>query len=263
MNKKYEQLIADYLAGELDESGKNELEALIADGKIDFMEFRAIEATYEGLDDLSVPKPESVVSDRFYAMLDEEVGSKARDGVAFKIGELFRALIGQISFPKMAYALALLIIGGFIGSWIDPDKSEIEQLSQEMQSLKEMMMVNMLEGTSATDRLKAVNISTELPNADMEAINALLFTLNNDPSVNVRVQTIEALKRWGDNERVRQGLVHSIAIQDSPIVLIELADAMTELEVRSSAKEFEKVLQERELDYNVQQKLQSSIAVLM
>jgi len=91
----------------------------------------------------------------------------------------------------------------------------------------------------------------------------LLFTLNNDPSVNVRVQTIEALKRWGGNERVRQGLVHSIAIQDSPIVLIELADAMTELEVRSSAKEFEKVLQERELDYNVQQKLQSSIAVLM
>lgn len=159
--------------------------------------------------------------------------------------------------------MALLIIGGFIGSWMNEDSNEIEKLSQEMQSLKEMMMVNMLEGSSAADRLKAVNISSELPNADLEAINALLFTLNNDPSVNVRVQTIEALKRWGDNERVRQGLVRSIATQESPIVLIELADAMTELEVRSSAREFEKVLQERELDYNVQQKLQSSIAVLM
>lgn len=263
MNKKYEQLIADYLAGELDAAGKEELELLLAEGKIDFMEFRSIEATYEGLGDLSFPKPDAATSTRFYAMLDQETQKNTQAGLFERIYESFRKMISQLSVPKMAYAMALLIIGGFIGSWMNEDSNEIEKLSQEMQSLKEMMMVNMLEGSSAADRLKAVNISSELPNADLEAINALLFTLNNDPSVNVRVQTIEALKRWGDNERVRQGLVRSIATQESPIVLIELADAMTELEVRSSAREFEKVLQERELDYNVQQKLQSSIAVLM
>jgi HEAT repeat protein len=97
----------------------------------------------------------------------------------------------------------------------------------------------------------------------MEAIHALLFTINNDPSVNVRVQAIEALKRWGDNERVREGLVQAITKQESPIVIIELADAMIELELRNGAVEFERLLQERELDYSVQQKLQSSIAVLM
>lgn len=263
MNKKYEQLIADYLAGELDETGKKELETLLAESKIGFIEFRAMEAAYENLGELGVPKPDPEVSVRFYAMLEQETQDNAQSGMALHISEIFGVFYRQFSFPKMAYAMALLIIGGFIGSWVDQDSSEIEQLSQEMQSLKEMMIVNMLEGSSATDRLKAVNISTELPNADLEAINALLFTLNNDPSVNVRVQTIEALKRWGYNERVRQGLVRSIATQESPIVLIELADAMTKLEVRSSAREFEKVLQERELDYNVKQKLQSSIAVLM
>lgn len=262
MNDKYEQLIAEYLAGELDIEGKKKLEVLIAEGKIDFVEFREVEEIHEGLNDLSVPKPTETMGERFYTMLEEE---KRSNSIGFKqllLDQLGR-LIESLTLPRMAYALVLIFIGVFIGSWSDQNGSEIDQLSQEMQSLKEIMMVNMLEGSSATDRLKAVNISTELPNPDMEAVNALLFTLNNDPSVNVRVQTIEALKRWGDNERVRQGLVHSIATQESPIVLIELADAMTELELRSSAKEFEKVLEERKLDYNVQQKLQSSIAVLM
>ncbi|MDZ7756352.1 hypothetical protein [Rhodohalobacter sp.] len=262
MNEKYEQLIAEYLAGELDNEGKKKLEVLIAEGKIDFAEFREVEAIHEGLMDLSIPKPDEKMSERFYTMLEEEKSSNSIGLKQWMADQLSR-LVESFSLPGLAYALVLIFIGGFFGFWLDQDRSQIDQLSQEMQSLKEIMMVNMLEGSSATDRLKAVNISTELPNADMEAVNALLFTLNNDPSVNVRVQTIEALKRWGDNERVRQGLVRSIATQESPIVLIELADAMTELELRSSAKEFEKVLQERELDYNVQQKLQSSIAVLM
>lgn len=262
MNKKYEQLIAEYLAGELDNEGKKHLEVLIREGKIDFSEFRKLEEIHESLTDLAVPKPPEIVGKRFYAMLEEEKRSTSFNLLQWMFDQA-KHLAEAFSMPKLAYALVLLFVGGFIGSWINQDRGEINQLSKDMQSLKEIMMVNMFEGSSASDRLKAVNISTEFPDADLEVINALLFTLNNDPSVNVRVQTIEALKRWGDNERVRQGLVHSISFQESPIVLIELADAMTELELKSSAKEFEKVLQERELDYNVQQKLQSSIAALI
>lgn len=262
MNEEYEHLIADYLAGELDNEGKEKLESLIAEGRIDFIEFREVEGIHDRLTEQAVPKATEMVRERFYTMLENEKKSNQSGLKQWMEDQLIR-LVESFSLPRVAYAMVLLFIGGFIGSYVDQDSTEIDQLSQEMQSLKEIMMVNMLEGSSAADRLKAVNISSELPNADLEAINALLFTLNNDPSVNVRVQTIEALKRWGDNERVRQGLVRSIATQESPIVLIELADAMTELEVRSSASEFEKILQERELDYNVQQKLQSSIAVLM
>jgi HEAT repeat protein len=165
--------------------------------------------------------------------------------------------------PRLAYACILLIAGAFIGSQFNGSNSEIEQLSQEVQDMREMMMVNILEGASAADRLKAVNISSTLPSADSEAIHALLFTLNNDPSINVRVQTIEALKRWGNNERVRQGLVRAIAKQESPIVIVELADAMLELELRNSAPEFRKLIEERDLDFTVEQKLESSIAALM
>lgn len=262
MNEKHEQLIADYLAGSLDPAGKKEVEELIAGGEIDFLEFRELEKMHEDLGTISVPKPGKALSPRFYAMLEEEKKSM-RASWFQTLTEQLRKLVSELTMPRLAYAFILLIVGGFIGSQLNGNQSEIEQLSQEMQTMKELMMVNMLEGASAADRLKAVNISSELPRADTEAIHALLFTLNNDPSVNVRVQAIEALKRWAENERVREGLVQSIAKQESPIVIIELADAMIELELKNSAPEFERLLEERELDFTVQQKLQSSIAVLM
>jgi hypothetical protein len=261
MNDKHEQLIADYLSGSLDETGKTKVEELIASGEIDFMEFRELEEMHDDLGAISTPAPSSAMSTKFYAMLEEE---KKNLKPSF-FGSIIRRIedaIAELTMPRLAYGLILLIIGGFIGTQFNGNQSEIEQLSQEVQNMREMMMVNMLEGASAADRLKAVNISSKLPSADTEAIHALLFTLNNDPSVNVRVQTIEALKRWGDNERVRQGLVKSIARQESPIVIIELADAMLELELRNSAPEFRKLIEERTLDFTVKQKLENSIAAL-
>ncbi|MCH2449746.1 MAG: hypothetical protein MK198_06315 [Gracilimonas sp.] len=262
MNKKYEQLLAEYLSGELDAEGKSKVEELIATGEIDFMEFRELETLYEELGAIPAPKPATKGHERFYKMLEEAKQAKRKPWFQ-SITEHIKSLRSVLTMPRLAYAVILMVIGGFIGSQLTNDRTDIEQLSLEMQTMKELMMVNMLEGSSAADRLKAVNISTELPSVDTEAIHALLFTLNNDPSVNVRVQAIEALKRWGDNERVREGLVRAITKQESPIVIIELADAMIELELRNGAVEFERLLQERELDYSVRQKLQSSIAVLM
>lgn len=262
MNEKHEKLIADYLSGELDAAGKNEVEELIADGIIDFMEFRSLEKLHDDLEQIPVPKPPTELRDRFYGMLEEEKNRNAgrwKD----KVTDAFNVFIDAFSMPRFAYTLVLLLIGGLAGSQLGGSPSEIDKLSNEVQKLREMMMVNLLEGASASDRLKAVNISSEFPSADTDAIRALLFTLNNDQSINVRVQAVEALKRWGDDERVRSGLVLAISKQESPIVIIELADAMIELELKNSADEFRKLLQERELDYSVQQKLENSIAVLM
>ncbi|MDR9418160.1 HEAT repeat domain-containing protein [Gracilimonas sp.] len=263
MNKNYEQLIADYISGNLEQAGKNRVEELIANGEIDFTEFRELEKMYDDLDTISTPKPSDELSTRFYTMLEKEKKAKAKSWSEYLIHHI-QNVAAEITMPRLAYTVVLLLIGGFAGTLLNNNnQTQIEQLSQEMQAMKEMMMVNMLEGSSAADRLKAVNISTELPSADTEAIQALLFTLNKDSSVNVRVQAIEALKRLGDNEYVREGLVRSIAKQESPIVIIELADAMIELELKNGASEFERLLQEREFDYTVEQKLQSSIAVLM
>ncbi|MEQ8524491.1 hypothetical protein [Gracilimonas sp.] len=262
MNEQHQQLIADYLAGNLDDTGKTKVEELIASGEIDFMEFRELEKLHEDLGSIPAPSPSKEMSSNFYAMLEEEKQSVKNPWFQL-LKDQVQQMIAELTMPRLAYGLILLIVGGFIGSQINNNDSEIEQLSQQVQDMREVMMVNMLEGASAADRLKAVTISSEMTSVDSEAIHALLFTLNNDPSINVRVQSIEALKRWGNNERVREGLVKAIAKQESPIVIVELADAMLELELRNSAPEFRRLIEERELDFTVQQKLESSIAALM
>lgn len=259
MNEKYEELIAGYINGELSETEQTKVEELIASGEIDMIDFKAMEQLYNELDMVSVPEPSPVMRDKFYAMLEEEKPSqKPMFNLSEKLDELFSAF----TMPRMAYAFVLLIVGGFIGSQLGSNESQIDELTAQIQDMREIMVVSMLEGASTTDRLRAVNISAELPLADEKAMRALLFTLNNDESVNVRVQTIEALKRWGEDESVRKGLVNAIALQDSDVVIIALADAMVELGLQNSKSEFEDLIQQRELNVSVKEKLQSTIALL-
>jgi len=259
MNEKYEELIADYLNGELDEQDKAKVEALIASGEIDRIDFKAMEQLHDELELVSTPEPSSEMSNRFYAMLEEE---KATIRPAFNISEKINELFTALTMPRLAYAFVLLIVGGFIGSQFGSNDAQINELTAQMQDMREIMIVSMLEGASTTDRLRAVNISAELPIADEKAVHALLFTLNNDESVNVRVQTIEALKKWGEDENVREGLVSAISVQESDVVIIALADAMVELGLQNSKSEFENLIRERELNISVKEKLESTIASL-
>ncbi len=260
MNKKYEELLADYLAGNLTPEQKVELEILLASGEIDAIEFRAIEELNENLSSLPKVEPSTRLNERFYTMLEAE-----KSLIEPKLPSLvswLKEFFTTITVPQLAYTFVVLFAGMFIGNGFSGSEERLDQLTSELQNVREMMMVSMLEGASTTDRLRAVNISAELPMADDKAVNALLFTLNNDESVNVRVQSVEALVRWGDNASVREGLVKSIMNQDSDVVIVALADAMVELELNSSKDQFEQLLKDREMDISVKQKLQNSIAVL-
>lgn len=262
MNEKHEQLIAEYLQGTLDEAARKNLEQLIEAGEIDFIDFKALEQLHEELEIVPIPKPSEEMRSNFYEMLakEQETQATTKEQAIFKS---IKNWLSDITAPQLAYAFVLLIVGGFIGSFIGDNSSEIDQLSTEMQSMRQLMMVSMLEGPSATDRLRAVNISSELPASNERAVQALLFTLNNDQNENVRIQTIQALARWGDDPRVREGLIRSIARQESDLVIVALADAMVELGARNAIQEFEKLKEARDLAGVTREKIDNTIAVLL
>lgn len=261
MNEKNEKLIADYLEGSLNDDEKLKVEAMIANGEIDFIEFRAIEQLHDELDMIPVPEPSSKMSQNFYTMLEKEKSS-VKISITEQLRESFANLLAQITMPKLAYAFVLLIVGAFVGNQMSTGDAEIQELTSEMQNMREMMMISMLEGPTTTDRLRAVNISTQFASVDQKAIRALFFTLNNDESINVRVQSIEALSRWGNDPLIREGLVKSIVKQESDIVIIALADAMVELGLKNSANEFQRLINEKELTGATKRKIENTIAVL-
>ncbi len=166
--------------------------------------------------------------------------------------------------PRLAFAMMLLAIG-FGGGYLSRDtgNSDVTELTMQIAELKETMMLTMIEKESASDRLKAVSLATDMNQVSKKVSEALFQTLNNDPSVNVRLSALDALIPYSKDVNVRAGLIKSIAKQDSPLVQFALAELMVKLQEKKSVKEFEKILRDEKTPEEVKNRLKESIDVLI
>jgi len=256
----------EYLNGNLTAKQVEELRKMLKEEGVDLSQLDEMEKLVNQLDEIQVPEPQEEMRDQFYQMLEEE---KSR--IASK-QKFFDILIKPVRFffettfmPKIAYASLFLMLGIVLGHWIMPDKqlqSQTSMMMGEMQSMKKMMAIVLFEQSNATDRLKAVTFTSELNEPDDIVLSALLKALNNDPSVNVRLASLDALAKQVAREEVRSGLVKSISNQDSPLIQIAIAELMTQIEERSSVPEFRKLLEKENLNESVADKINESIKVL-
>jgi HEAT repeat protein len=84
----------------------------------------------------------------------------------------------------------------------------------------------MLRQQSASDRLKGVDWSYQIPRPEPQVVNALLETVNYDDAVDVRLAAVDALRRLSDEAAVRSRMASALDRQDSPLVQIALIDAL-------------------------------------
>lgn len=266
INEQYTDLVAGYLEGSLTTEQRAMLNELVEQGTIDILDIKEMEIYYQRLDKLPSVDPSSKLSDRFYTMLEAE---KTKRSASLSLPTLIMNRISQlnsaINLRQVAVATCIFIMGMLIGNWTTPFqdyRQQLDQLSDEVSHMREVVMLSLLNDSSPTERLKAVNISTDIRTADNQIIEALLKTLNNDSNVNVRLAAIEALLEHASNPRTREGLVNAISRQDSPLVQVALADAMLELQEEESIKELRKLLKRNRLDHNVRNKLEYAIAAL-
>jgi HEAT repeat protein len=129
--------------------------------------------------------------------------------------------------------------------------------------LKQTMMLALLENPSASERIRGVSYTSEIKHADKEVIDALLATLNNDPNVNVRLSTLDALAHLASHPEVREGLIKSIAQQDSPLLQSAIADVMLKLQEKRSIKSFRELLKQKDLNPGIRDKIKETITQLI
>lgn len=154
------------------------------------------------------------------------------------------------------------MIIGYLLSPASQYQTQIGQLSAEMQQMREMMVLTLIDQSSAIQRLKAVGLTSELPQVDAKVYQALLNTLNRDPQVNVRLAALEALLQHAQDARVREGLVQAITQQDSPLVQIALAQAMVQLQERQAVAPLQHLLQQENLHREAKQTIETSLKML-
>jgi HEAT repeat protein len=139
---------------------------------------------------------------------------------------------------QFAAAAAVLVLGVSIGRQTAPPPAADPQLAllrEELRDMRQMVTLSLLQQQSASERLKGVSFTTQIEQPGSEVTLALLDTLMHDPNVNVRLATIDALKRFAARENVRRGVMEALTRQTSPLVQIALIDFVVETNGRDAA----------------------------
>jgi hypothetical protein len=111
---------------------------------------------------------------------------------------------------------------------------ELDAMHQELQDLRHMVTLSLLQQQSATDRLKGVSWSGQIDAPGNDIVQALLDALATDPNVNVRLASLDALERFADREAVRRAALDAVQMQMSPLVQIALIDFIVKTGERGS-----------------------------
>jgi HEAT repeat protein len=86
--------------------------------------------------------------------------------------------------------------------------------------------------------------------------------VNHDPSVNVRLAAVDALRNFNDSPVGRKGLVQALAKQDSPLVQIAILDQIVELHEKSADSAIQFLLSGQNVNPDVRQRAQWALKQL-
>jgi hypothetical protein len=130
-------------------------------------------------------------------------------------------------FAAAAAAAIALVAGIGLGRGLagTRDTQQIADLRQELTASHRLVALALLEPQLASDRLRGVTWATPYSHTDPEVRGALLHALEADPSVDVRLAALDALRARLNDPDVRAGFIDSFAPGQSPLVQISLIDA--------------------------------------
>lgn len=271
--EQLKERLADYWAGTLSQADRHAVEAHVAACEPCRREAAELGDTWRALGAIDDEEPSPALEGRFHAMLDAwrdgeraataAVGANAIAASGIDTGAIDARTAGtsdnvlpmkpvsrkafsietRASFwrPALQLAAAVLILaGGFMAGrhWPnaahDQARNEVSELRGEVRGMREMVAMTLLQQDSAIGRLQGVNWSHQLERPSDQVLATLLETLQHDPNVNVRLASIDALRAFAAEDRVRTGLVEALGAKQSPMLQIALIDALTDLRERRS-----------------------------
>ncbi len=245
----------DHLTGELDEDKSAKLKAFLETHPELRKELNADQTLWDQLGKIETPAPSAAMDARFEAALSGYLaGSTKKTRHTIQIPDWL------VLHWRSGLAFSLLgLVLGFVLFRNPAQQSEISALTNEVQGMKKMMMLTLIEQPGAQQRIKAVSMAQDFVEVDDKVIHVLANTLQTDNNVNVRLAAIDALLSYWENATARQVLVESIAFQSSPIVQSAIADAMLSLREKQAIGEFEKLMTDEEINEAVKMKIVSTI----
>ena len=262
-------LMIDYIDGNLGEDIRKEIEYHIETCDACRKEEEELIKIFKVISGHEMEQPDESLKANFEAMLRKEIEMlRVKDTI--KEIPIHSIMAEKWSSPwiRIAAAVIILVAGVWIGTLIrsGSDAGRTQQLSElknEMKDMKEMLMLTMLNEESASQRIKAVNYSAEIPYPNQKVINALVSTLNYDKNVNVRMAAAYSLEKFWEVPAVRDSLVLSLNRQTEPIIQIVLINILTEKKETKAIKPMQEIIRNKNTMLQVKDIAEKSVRVLM
>jgi len=259
----------DYLIGEIDEPSKQSLQSHIETCTSCRKELEDLNEIWTKLGVIPEVQPNTIVKTRFYEMLNSYKEGLDSENDKPHQRPFWQKLPGWIWPEKpslqLASALIFLIIGISTGLLIPPvfnSSQNFNSLQSEMENLRQVVAVSLIEKSSPGERLMGINYSTRLRNPDQRILNILLNTLNNDPNTNVRLSAVDALYIFNESPMVREGLLDALNRQYSPLVQVALMELLVDIREKRAVRSLTKLLNNNNLEPEVKKQAQLSIKEL-
>jgi len=267
--ERFREQIPECLAGRLENGARAKLIAhleLCSGCRADMAEMGVV---WRGLEALPVVEPDPSMRARFREVLDAYTAGmeQAREGAA-GIGRSRRWLAGwwpATAVWQTALALALVAAGAFGGRYLGRPRSvapEIVELQSQVENLRQAVALAMLQEQSSSSRIRGVSYGSQMERPNREMEQALLYAVNHDANVNVRLSAVDALEKWAGNPDIQRALADALPLQDSALVEIALLDVLVEVHDRAALPALRRLADDAQADAAVRQRAAEGVRKL-
>jgi hypothetical protein len=254
--EKVREQIPELLAGRLEQAARESVVEHLescAGCRTEVAELNAVWRGMENLNDPADAVPDAATKARFLEVLRAYEAGLATAHTAPK-----PKVVAFPSHPawRAAIAAGILAAGILVGHYQarPQDNTEIGQLKGQIEGLRQMVALSMLQQQSPSARMRGVTYTEQMSQPDREVVDALLFAVRSDSNENVRQSAVDALQKFGSDPRVIPALVDSIPGQESPLVQISIIDLLVQLHARSTATDMARLAKDTHLDESVRQR---------
>ncbi|MDX5419767.1 MAG: HEAT repeat domain-containing protein [Hymenobacteraceae bacterium] len=255
-DKEIEELLQKYYEGETTVAEEKQLQVFFSEPAHIPEHLKAHAAPFRYYANQQETQPDKALPDDW---LFEKIDQQEPKGK-----QLFFPPLQALSPYWGVAAGILLFLGAFWGGIqyrrgiaTDPNP-ELVALREEVQQMKQALATK----TSASERIQLVSQEFESEQPD-ELIGVLVTTMNQDPNVNVRVASAEALFRFHQKKAVRHALVESLAQQTDPLMQLTLIDMLVRIKEKEAVSELEEMAQRKDLLPIVKDKAAEGLGILI
>jgi hypothetical protein len=244
--EKIREQIPECLGGRLDKTVRDQLVEHLETCASCRTEVAELNAVWRALESMKAADAEPAMKLRFMEVLEAyKAGAGQAAGMTSpmsKAGPRSGWFVPMHPVWQIAMAASLLVGGVFLGRYESRPQpgapnselanTQVAQLKGEIDGLRQLVALSMLQQQSPSARLRGVSYSEAMSQPDQQVEQALLYAVNHDTNVNVRLSAVDALQKFAGRPDVIRAMAQAIPVQDSPLVQIALIDMLVQLNAR-------------------------------